>query len=79
MPTQMPSDQPAKWLGLPVIATIVRILCRELTLQNEYLRLENKILKSKIAGRIRFTDDERRSLVNAALAMGRNLMEPLST
>ncbi len=75
MPTQMPSDQPAKWLGLPVIATIVRILCRELTLQNEYLRLENKILKSKIAGRICFTDDERRSLVNAALAMGRKLME----
>ncbi len=71
----MPSDQPAKWLGLPVIATIVRILCRELTLQNEYLRLENKILKSKIAGRICFTDDERRSLVNAALAMGRKLME----
>jgi len=75
MPTQMPSDQPAKWLGLPVIATIVRILCRELTLRNEHLRLENKILKSKIAGRICFTDDERRSLVNAALAMGRKLME----
>jgi hypothetical protein len=37
MPTQMPSDQPAKWLGLPVIATIVRILFHELTLQNEYL------------------------------------------
>jgi len=70
MPTQMPSDQPAKWLGLPVIATIVRILCRELTLQNEYLRLENKILKSKSAGRICFTDDERRLLVDAALANG---------
>ena len=75
MPTQMPSDQPAKWLGLPVIATIARLLCRELTLQNEYLRLENKILKSKIVGRICFTDDERRSLVDAALAMGHKLME----
>ncbi|MFZ2148976.1 MAG: hypothetical protein WAV28_17335 [Sedimentisphaerales bacterium] len=75
MPTQMPSVRPAKWLGLPVIAAIVRILCRKLTLQNEYLRLENKILKSKIAGRICFTDDERISLVNAALAMGRKLME----
>ena len=30
------------WAGLPLIATIVRLLCRELTLQNEYLRLENK-------------------------------------
>jgi len=75
MSTQMPSDQPTKWLGLPVIATIARLLCRELTLQNEYLRLENKILKSKIIGRICFTDDERRSLVDAALAMGRKLME----
>ena len=76
MSTQMPSDQPTKWLGLPVIATIARLLCRELTLQNEYLCLENKILKSKIKGRIRFTNDERRSLVDAALAMGRKLCQP---
>ena len=69
------SAAPARWLGLPVIATVARILCRELTLQNEYLRLENNILKSKIQGRARFTDDERRSLVDAALAMGRKLME----
>jgi hypothetical protein len=71
----MPSDQPMKWLGLPAIAMISRLLCRELTLQNEYLRLENKILKSKIKERIRFTDDERRSLVDAALAMSKQLME----
>jgi hypothetical protein len=68
-------DVPATWLGLPVIATVARILCRELSLHNEYLRLENEILKSKIKGRIRFTDDERRSLVASALAMGRKLME----
>jgi hypothetical protein len=43
------------------------LLCRELTLQNEYLRAENKVLKSKIKGRIRFTDEERRTLVDAAL------------
>ncbi len=68
MSTQMPSEQPAKWLGLPVVASIARILCRELTLQNEYLRLENRTLRPKIEGRIWFTDDERRSLVDAALA-----------
>jgi len=62
------------WAGLPLIATVARLLCRELTLQNEYLRLENRILKSKIRGRLRFTDDERRSLVAAALAMGRKLL-----
>jgi hypothetical protein len=58
------------WAGLPVIATVARLLCRELTLENEYLRLENRVLRSKVPGRIRFTDDERWSLVKAALAMG---------
>jgi transposase len=62
------------WAGLPLIATVARLLCQELTLQNEYLRLENRILRSKVKGRLRFTDDERRSLVTAALAMGRKLM-----
>jgi len=72
---EIPSDQSAKWLSLPIVATISRLLCQELTLQNEYLCLENKVLRSKIKGRIQFTDDERRSLVDAALAMGRKLME----
>jgi len=51
---EIPSGQSAKWLSLPIIATISRLLCQELTVQNEYLRLENKILKSKIKGRIQF-------------------------
>ena len=55
------------WAGLPVIATVARLLCRELTLENEYLRLENRVLSSKVRGRIRFTDEERRRLVDAAL------------
>ncbi len=63
------------WTGLPVIATVARLLCRELTLQNEYLKLENRILKEKVTGRLRFTEKERRSLVEAALAMGRSLMK----
>jgi len=61
--------------GLPLIATVARLLCRELTLQNDYLRLENRLLKEKVSGRIRFTDEERRSLAKAALAMGRSLMK----
>ena len=63
------------WASLPVIATVARLLCRELTLQNEYLIAENKVLKSKIKGRICFTDEERRTLADAALAMGRKLMQ----
>jgi len=54
---------------------VTRLLCRELTLQNEYLRQENKILKSKINKRINFTDEERRALVESAMTMGRDLMK----
>jgi len=65
------------WMGLPMIAVVARLLCRELTLENEYLRLENRILKEKAQanGRLRFTDEERRSLTEAALALGRALMK----
>jgi len=69
----------SNWAGLPLIATIARLLCRELTLQNEYLRQENKVLRSKIKGRIRFDDEERRSLVTAALAMGHKLLRQVVT
>ena len=68
-----------KWINVPIIALIARLLCRELTLQNEYLRVENKILKSKINKRITFTDDQRRALVEAAMAMGRTLMKRVVT
>lgn len=57
-----------------MIVTVARLLCRELGLQNEYLRLENRIPKEQVPGCFRFTDGERRSLVEAVLAMGRSLM-----
>ena len=72
---QKSSERGFEWAGLPVIPTVARPLCREVTLQDEYLRLENRTLKGKISRRIRFTDEERRSLVEAALAMGRSLMK----
>ena len=43
---------------LPVIATVARLLCRELTLETEYLRLGNRTLRSKNRGRLRSTDEE---------------------
>ncbi|MFH1087474.1 MAG: hypothetical protein V1737_02655, partial [Chloroflexota bacterium] len=65
------------WLGLPAITVVARLLCREVTLENEYLRLENRILREKAQalGRLRFTDEERRSLAAAALALGRAVMK----
>jgi putative transposase len=75
MSTEGQEQTKRSWLSLPIIVTITRLLCRELTLQNEYLKTENKILKSKIKNRLVFTDDERRTLVEAALAMGKDLMK----
>ena len=69
------AERGVDWVHLPVIATVARLLCRELTLQNEYLLLQNRTLKSKVPGRLRFTDEERRFLTEAALAMGRSLMK----
>ncbi len=57
------------WAGLPVIATVARLLCRELTLQNEYLRLANRILEEKVSGQIRFTEEERRPLMRMPSAL----------
>jgi len=54
------------WASLPLVATIARVLCREQTLQVEYLRTEVKALRSRVPGRLRFTDEERRSLAEAA-------------
>lgn len=48
---------------------MARLLCRELTLQNEYLRLENRTPKEKVSGRIRFTDEERRSLMREVVSI----------
>jgi putative transposase len=79
MENNVPKNAANKWLSVPLIATITRLLCRELTLHNEYLRQENKILKSKIKKRIVFSNDERRTLVEAAMAMGKDLMEQVVT
>ena len=40
----------------------------ELLKRNEYLAAENEILRSKIVGKIKFTDDERRTLARLASA-----------
>jgi len=57
------------WARLPLIATIARVLCREVTLEAECLRIQYEVVRSKVAGPIRFTGGERRRLVDAALAL----------
>ncbi len=52
------------WASLPLIATVARLLHKDLVLQVEYLRVQYGIVRSKVPGRIQFTDDERRSGVS---------------
>lgn len=68
------SAKPFGWSHFPLVALIARLLCRELTQENEYVRPENRILRSKLLRRIAFTDEERRTLVDVALEMERKLM-----
>jgi putative transposase len=67
------------WTSLPLIATISRVLARDETLRAEYFRVQYEVVRSKVPGRIRFTDEERRRLVEAALAMGRKAMRSVVT
>ena len=66
------------WVVLPVIATVARLLRRKLVLENEYLRLENRIIKATIPGRTRFADEEHRPLTPISTALRRQAAEALS-
>ena len=50
-----------------VMAIVGGHVNEELLKRNEYLAAENEILRSKIEGRIKFTDDDRRRLAKLAL------------
>jgi putative transposase len=67
------------WASLPLVATVSRLLQRDLVHQVEYLQVQCGVIRSRVPGRIRFTDEERRSLVDAALAMGREAMRAVVT
>lgn len=49
----------------------------EILKRNEYLAAENEILRSKIKGRIKFNDDERRRLAKLGKDLGRKALEEI--
>ncbi len=49
------------WAGLPVIATLAQLLCREVTLENEHLRVQYEVVRSRVPGRIWFVACQGRS------------------
>lgn len=50
-----------------LIAKIKSLFDRDLALQNDYLRQENKILRSKLGKRVSLNESERRLLVKYGL------------
>ncbi len=51
----------------PLLAKIQRLFRRDLVLENDYLRQENRILRRKLGSRVALTDADRRILVKYGL------------
>src|ERR1700676_2882773 len=52
---------------------------QELLLRNEYLAAENRILKAKLKGRVRFSDAERARLGEIGHRLGRRVLGEVAT
>ena len=65
-------------VGLSLVAALARLLCRELSLQNECPPLENRIQKENVSGHLRFTDEEPRWLLGCLAEMAGTLEQPLT-
>ena len=62
-----------------LLAHVTGSIDEELRLRNEYLVTENRILRSKLTGRIRFNDEERRELRTVGKQVGRKALEAIAT
>src|SRR5665811_2212203 len=51
----------------PLITRIDQLFNRDLALENDYLRQENRILRSKLGRRVPLTESDRRTLVKYGL------------
>ena len=62
-----------------LLAHVTGSIDEELRLRNEYLITENRILRSKIKGRLRLKDEERRALAAIGKQLGRKALEAVAT
>ena len=62
-----------------LLANVTGSIDEELRLRNEYLVTENRILRSKIKGRLRLKDEERRQLATIGKKLGRKALEAIAT
>ena len=62
-----------------LLANVTGSIDEELRLRNEYLVIENRILRSKINGQFRLKDEERRQLATVGKQLGRKALEAIAT
>ena len=65
------------WKAL--LANVTGTIDEELRLRNTYLITENRILRSKLTGRIGLRDEERRELATIGKQLGRKALEAIVT
>ncbi len=61
-----------------LLANVTGTIDEELRLRNEYLVTENRILRSKLTGRIRLKDEERRELATIGKQLGRRALQAIA-
>src|SRR5450759_1724698 len=62
----------------PLIAKVQQLFSRDLAWENDYLRQENKILRSKLGARVPLTESDRRILVKYGLRIKDRLAAVIS-
>ena len=55
--------------AIPLITTIQKLFSEDLAKENDFLRQENKILRSKFGNHVPLTDADRRTLIRFGLPM----------
>src|SRR6266446_1323749 len=62
----------------PLITTIQKLFSEDLAKENDFLRQENKILRSKLGRRVPLTEADRRTLVRYRLSIRERLAEVMT-
>lgn len=62
-----------------LLAYITGSVAEELLLRNEYLRIEHRILRQQIKGRVQLTDAERRSLAEIGKQLSEKALEEVAS
>src|SRR3979490_3349991 len=62
-----------------ILAYVTGTVDQELLLRNEYLAAENRMLKAKLKGRVRFSDAERARLGEIGHRLGRRVLGEVAT